>query len=147
MDDLPELRDIHLPEPIGLFPLGYGFISSVCILIFAALVFFFWRKAYLKSKKHYALQSIKNLNDATIDNICQISQMLRRICKIKHKKAVALYGKDWSSFLNQTGSFALDSKSLQILTDAPYALPQTTVAKQNFEQIKNFAVSWVEANL
>ena len=87
---MPELRDIHLPEPIGLFPLGYGFISSVCILIFAALVFFFWRKAYLKSKKHYALQSIKNLNDATIDNICQISQMLRRICKIKHKKAVAL---------------------------------------------------------
>ena len=93
MDDLPELRDIHLPEPIGLFPLGYGFISSICILVFAALVFFFWRKAYLKSKKHYALQAIKNLNDATIDSVCQISQMLRRICKIKHKKAVALYEK------------------------------------------------------
>ncbi len=147
MDDLPELRDIHLPDPIGLFPLGAGFWSLIFFLFAAALLFFIGRHYYLKSKKHYAIEFIKNIKKQDIDGVRQISEMLRRICKIKHKKAVALYNKQWADFLNKNSSVKLSNDVLNVLINAPYAPSQTPVSKTCFAQIKDFALSWVETNL
>lgn len=147
MDDLPELRDIHLPDPIGLFPLGFGFISLLVCLVLGLVFFFVFRHYYLKSKKHYALEFIKKIEDKNIEGVRQISEMLRRICKIKHKKAVALYNKQWADFLNKNTTSKLPSDVLQILIDAPYAPSLTPVSDAHFTQIKEFALNWVEANL
>ena len=147
MDDLPELRDIHLPEEMMMFPLGYGMIVLLVLALVFAVLFPFLKRAYLRSKKHYALCFLKNLRQENMKDVCQISEILRRVCKIRHKRAVALFGKPWADFLKKTTSGKLSQKEFDILINAPYAPLELNVEKKDFEAIKNFALQWVEDNL
>lgn len=147
MDNLSELRDIHLPEQINLFPLGYG--SVLLMIIFVCLVFSwpYLRRLYLQSKKNYAFRVLAALNQKNMAGVCKISELLRRICKIKHKKAVALYGADWANFLAQTSKRKLPKYQMDILINAPYAPAWLELSQNDFEALKNFATNWVENNL
>lgn len=147
MNDLPELRDIHLPEPIGLFPLGYGFLLLMGLAVCLMFLIPYLRYKYLKGKKKYAFDLLADLTTANMENVCRISELLRRICKIRHKKAVALYGADWASFLNKTGSAKLSDAQMTLLINAPYAPATNEVNQQDFMFVKNFAKQWVETNL
>lgn len=147
MDNLPLLRDIHLPGPVPRFPLGYGVIIFLALLAAVVLLSPYLRKLYLKSKKRYALILLKNMNESNIQNLCAISELLRRICKLKYKSAVALYGHDWAAFLNEKSSLKLPEKLMRLLIDAPYAPKNIQISKSDFEAIQNFAASFVETNL
>lgn len=147
MDNLPELRDIHLPQNISLFPLGYGailfFVLLICLIIFLP----YFRHLYLQSKKKYAFDFLNALTQKNMANVCQISELLRRICKIKHKKAVALFGEAWADFLGRTAKKKLPKYQMKILMNAPYAPAYNDVPEQDFNAIKDFAKDWVENNL
>ena len=56
MDNLPELRDIHLPsDGVSIFPLAYGWWGLLLLaiaMIFAVKIIFWFRK---NSKRIYAL--------------------------------------------------------------------------------------------
>ena len=100
--NLPELRDIHLPDGVSPFPPAYGWwviLGSVLLLLVLTELFLIIRR---KSKKRYALYLLQHIPQ---DNIAaaalQISEILRRICVFKYKEAAALYGKPWLEFLNQ----------------------------------------------
>ena len=147
MDNLPLLKDIHLPEPVTRFPLGYGVIIFLIFLTLFILCLPFLKKLYLKSKKMYALNFIRNLNEPNIQNLCLISEMLRRICKLKYQSAVSLYGQNWASFLNQKSSIKLPKNQMDLFINAPYAPKNIVVTKSDFELIQKFAVSFAEANL
>lgn len=147
MDNLPELRDIHLPEEIGLFPLGYGTIVLIVLLISLIALFPYFRRLYLQSKKKYAFDILNALQEQNMQSVCKISELLRRICKIKHKKAVALFGPAWIDFLNQTAANKLSEAQIKILVNAPYAPETLNIPEQDFNAVKDFAKSWVEANL
>ena len=54
MDNLPLLKDIHIPEPVTRFPLGYGMIILLVLLFLLVLFLPYIRKLYLKSKKRSA---------------------------------------------------------------------------------------------
>ena len=147
MDNLPELRDIHLPEEIGLFPLGYGTLALM--VLFAVLIVMtpYFRHLYLQSKKKYAFDFLNALTQKNMASVCKISELLRRICKIKHKKAVALYGDEWGDFLNKTSQVKLSKQQMKILLNAPYAPLWLEVSRDDFSALRNFAQKWVEANL
>lgn len=147
MDNLPLLKDIHLPDPITRFPLGYGIILLTLVLILLICLFPYFKKLYLKSKKRFTLHLLKGINDANISNLCLISEILRRICKLKHQSAVSLYGTAWADFLNQKSTVKLPSKLMQLLVNAPYAPKNTTIPPSDFKAIQDFAVSFTENNL
>jgi len=147
MNDLPLLRDIHLPDPIGLFPLGYGSLLLMGLFAVFVLSLPYLRYTYLKSKKKYALDLLQLITDKKMKSVCQISELLRRICKIKHKKAVALYGMPWADFLSKTTSQKLSPSQMQILINAPYAPSESQISDNDFDSIKTFAKHWVETNL
>ena len=147
MNNLPELRDIHLPEKISLFPLGYGAVFLMALLVCAVLLWPYFRHLYLQSKKKYAFDFLGALTQKNMASVCKISELLRRICKIKHKKAVALYGTDWADFLNQTAKQKLPKQQMTILINAPYALASSVLSDGDFSALKNFAKDWVESNL
>lgn len=147
MDDLPELRDIHLPEEITRFPLGYGVICFFVILALLVLILPYLRHLYLKSRKYYALNLIKAINKADMEGVCKISEVLRRVCKVKHKKAVSLYGKDWAEFLQKKTSHQIAKKQMDLLINAPYAPSVANVQEKDFEALKSFALLFVEENL
>ena len=148
-DNLPELRDIHLPFGVSMFPpaVGWWVILLGIILIFvAAELFVILRK---KSKKRFAL---KLLNKIDANNIVlaakDMSEILRRICVFKYKEAAALTGNDWVKFLNSKGGGRLIGKTAQLLINAPYiAKNSKEYSIDNVRELRAFCLAWIGDNL
>jgi len=106
-----------------------------------------FRKLYLKSKKRYALKILNSINQKDVAALCKISEILRRTCLIKHKDAVTLSGADWAIFLNKHSHTKIEKSLLSLLVDAPYMPESKQITADDFDKIKNFALSFVEDNL
>lgn len=148
-DNLSELRDIHIPEGVSVFPPAYGWYVIFCILILCFLavrLYFIWRQ---KSRKRYALSLISELNIATVvPSAIKISELLRRICVYRYPEAVSLKGIAWLNFLCSHTKYKLSEQSAELLLNAPYV----DASKHNFNQnclndLIKFAKSWIGDNL
>lgn len=148
-DNLPELRDIHLPEGVSMFPPAYGWwvilASIIAIFIIIELVLFIRRK----SKKLYAMRLIKQVhNQNIVASALQMSEILRRICVYKYKAAAVLFGEEWIEFLNQHSKSKLEGKAANLLIDAPYIAQDTkTYNVEDVLVLQNFCKNWIGENL
>lgn len=148
-NNLPELRDIHLPDDVSAFPPAYGWwvLIGGALIIFALLeAILFFRK---KSKKLYALRLINRIQEHNVVvSALQMSEILRRICVYKYKNAATLFGKEWIDFLNSHSKYKLEGKAAGLLVDAPYIAQNTqTYTAENAETLKNFCKNWIGENL
>ncbi len=148
-DNLPYLRDIHLPGGVSAFPPAYGWWVILGGIILSVLIYkliFFYIK---KSKKRFALKLINSLKEEEIiSSSVKISELLRRICVYKYKEAVTLSGSKWIEFLNSKSPQRLSINAAKLLANSPY-LPLRTDAfgKEDFKDLQNFAKAWVGENL
>ena len=148
-DNLPELRDIHIPHGLSEFPMGYGWWVVVLIFILSWGAYKFIRFAITKSKKRYAL---KLLNDNNVNNIKKsasaMSEVLRRICVYKYPEALVLSGQEWVNFLNKHSKSKLDAKTSELLVNAPY-MPDTSDSYdvEILQKLKVFCIKWIGENL
>ncbi|MDD4556638.1 MAG: DUF4381 domain-containing protein [Alphaproteobacteria bacterium] len=149
MDNLPELRDIHLPNGVSFFPPAYGWgvilFGIICLIIFYEL----WRIAQQKSKKRYALKVLSQLDQKNIiASAVTISELLRRICVYKFPQASSLYGKDWIAFLNQKTEQTATANTAELLMNAPYLNQETSAfSKHDLEDLILFSKDWIGENL
>jgi hypothetical protein len=149
MDNLPELKDIHLPEGVSFFPPAYGWwvmLFGVVFLVFLGKLFLVLRQ---KSKKRFALRAINNIRTANIiDNAVQLSEILRRICVLKYKNAAALSGSEWLDFLNSKITRKLSGRPAELLANAPY-LPtdRHSYGLDDLTALRAFCRHWIGANL
>ena len=148
-ENLPELRDIHLPEGVSVWPPAYGWWvilgEALCFVLIIALV----QLLRKKSKKLYALHLLKNIYcNNSLRSVVEMSALLRRICVFKYKEAMTLYGEDWLNFLNSHSSKKLEGESAQLLLDAPYMknLPQD-FKSGNVVRLRLFCQNWIGENL
>ena len=148
-NNLPELRDIHLPEGVSIFPPAYGWFVILAVIFVAYLSYVLIAYLRRKSKKIYAVKMLNNLqNDDIIGSAKQVSIILRKICLFKYKNAVSLKARDWAEFLNNHSKTKLSLKSASLLIDAPYInISSSTYNEQDLVELKNFATSWVGENL
>ncbi len=147
MDNLPLLRDIHLPEEISAFPLGYGWavIAGVLVLLYAGYCLLQYIRT--KSKKYYALKLLQNAAADDLSSARQISEILRRICVYKYKEAASLFGEKWIDFLNTKSRIKITNSAAELLVYAPY-MPQSERFKpEDYQQLKTFAKNWIGENL
>lgn len=86
--NLPELRDIHLPEGVSAFPPAYGWwviLGGILLLLLLTELFLIVRR---KSKKRYALYLLAHVRqENAVAAALQMSEILRRICVYKYKEA------------------------------------------------------------
>ena len=148
MNNLPEIKDIHIPDTVSMFPLAYGWWVIIAVLILLSILIKVIIFIIKTSKKYYALKELENLD--TIDNIeavIGVSNLLRRICSIKHKNAAALYGKEWVDFLTSNG-LSLSSEASNLLIYAPFMDKKSkNFNTQHVEEIKAFCKKWIGDNL
>ncbi len=147
-NNLPELRDIHLPDEIAMFPHAYGW--GVILLAAAGLFFVFWllRKLHRRSKKKYALSVLAACPEEPVAGAAEISRLLRRICLLKHKEASALFGQEWVDFLNSRCRTKLSGKAAKLLADAPYIGKNSQIyGSEELNILKNFCRKWIGENL
>ena len=147
MDNLPLLKDIHLPEPIWMFPLGWFWF----VLIFAPIgVYFTYRVfSYIigKSKKYYALKLLKDAKENNAKSVELISEVLRRICLYKYKSAITLFGNEWINFLNDHSKMKLKGSVAELLVYGMYVPQNKQYNNKDYDSLRKFARQWIGENL
>ena len=147
-NNLPELRDIHLPDGVSAFPPAYGWwimLLSILAVIAMAYLFMLVRR---KSKKIYALHLLNNIYcNNSIPAVIEMSAILRRICVFKYKEATSLSGADWLSFLNSKAKKQLTGKPAELLISAPY-IPHDSkgFSREDVVKIRQFCREWIGEN-
>ena len=149
MNNIPEIRDIHIPQGVSIYPLAYGWwvMLFVGILSIVGTWFIFW--AIKKSKKYYALKTLNNIQvSAIVSSAIEMSELLRRICNVKYKDASSLYGKEWSEFLVNKTDFKISEKALRLLIFAPFMdINSNEYSIEDAQELKDFCKNWIGANL
>ncbi len=148
-DNLPELRDIHLPEGVSAFPLGYGWWIILFAIPAAFITYYAIKFIINKSKKHFALSFLARINTGTPSQAAtSISEILRRICIYKYPSAASLSGDDWILFLNSKSKTKLGKGAANLLKNAPYMPPSTDRTNaENLIELKRFCQKWIGENL
>lgn len=148
-DPLAQLRDIHLPEAVGLWPLAPGW--WILIALFLALVagsIWYWRKRVISMAfKREALSQLEALNDLRDNNGLQYVQALNALLKqtalTAHARAevAALSGQQWLEYLDQHFSqSAFVSGAGRCLADAPY---KPSLATEELSALHLLAQQWI----
>ena len=132
MDNLPELRDIHLPSTdISVFPLAYGWWLVLATIVAIVLLL---------------LNSLKD--NHSVAAAAKMSEILRRICVRQYPEAVALTDKKWIAFINSKTKEKLSARTAELLSEAPY-MP-TDIEKYSSADIDDlwrFCNRWIGDNL
>lgn len=149
MNNLPEIRDIHIPDGVSVFPLAYGWWVVLSVIIVCTVCFWAIRKAIKTSRKYYALKKLKEINiENPITAAIKISELLKRICISKYKNASALYGNEWIDFLNKHATVKLIGNAANLLIYAPFIGEKSnTYTTKEIDELKHFTQIWIGENL
>lgn len=108
-DPLAQLRDLHLGEPIGAWPLAYGWylLIGLTLVLFTAFICFVYRAYQHQKPKKEALNALAllekdyQLNLNANDTAYQITLLLKRVCfaYASREKVASLHSNDWIKFL------------------------------------------------
>ena len=150
-NDLP-LRDIHLPDPVGLWPLAYGWWLLFVGGLVGALVAGLWRRH--RRRRQPLRQALVALDDASVlheqgksaEAMQLVSTTLRRLAMTLSVEDVAgLTGDTWLAWLDSRWSRAgFATGPGRLLVEAPYRPPAGIDAAEAQEVIA-LARGWVQA--
>ena len=148
-DNLPELRDIHLPtEAVSIWPLAYGWWLTMLMIVMIVGLFFLFALLHRRNKKIYAQRLLSAIDCRCPDAAVKMSEILRRICVYKYPHAATLFGQAWLDFLNDKSPEKLDEKSAHILLNAPYSSPlKNSFETSDIAKLRKFCNQWIGENL
>ena len=147
---LAKLHDIHLPAPIGWWPLAPGWYFLLLLgLILIALDIYFIRRQYIHGQaKRQALkllemyeQTYRREQNSQASSM-KVSELLRRVALVyfPREEVASLQGEAWLEFLNKTSKGIDFTKLRHYLLDIPYQ-PATDIDLQPLFQS---AKAWIK---
>ncbi|KTD11643.1 hypothetical protein Lgra_1101 [Legionella gratiana] len=149
-DPLAQLKDIHLPTPIGWWPLAPGWYVVIALIVLISIFIsyrIYTNYRHAKAKKHallllmnYQKQYEKERNVALAS--AHISELLRRVALAYYprEEVASLHGEDWLRFLNETGKGIDFNLVRNMLLDAPFKTDQTL----DLNPLFNTAQLWIK---
>lgn len=151
---LKDLRDIHLPDPIGFWPLAVGWYFLIALfLIFAILVVVYLiRRSRRLQSRRYMLQRLEELRERyakdadAVAIAAELSALLRRasLVSFPRREVAGLQGEQWLNFLDETGATREFTQGIgRVLLTAPYQ-PQ---AQFEVNALLDLAARWVSQNV
>jgi hypothetical protein len=144
---LQQLRDIHLPAPVGWWPPAPGWWLLLTLLIATLLIAFFWIKKYRQRNRYrrLALQQLHALRTQPHDNF-SLPQAVNRLLKqtalaaYPRQRVAALNGADWLLFLDSgLKQPRFSEPTLRALTTTYQTEPETVAP----EVLLNAAEYWI----
>lgn len=145
---LNQLRDIHLPDPVGWWPLAPGWYILAALLLFGFFLMIRQAHLYYKNQlpkrqalklldnyqKEYALKKNNPLFSA------KISELLRRVALVYYPRhqVAGLKGDDWINFLNQSAKDCDFNAVKELLTEAPYRSNEESSLTPLFKRAKQW---------
>ncbi|MDH4195456.1 MAG: DUF4381 domain-containing protein [Nitrospirota bacterium] len=133
---LQDLRDVHLPDPISLWPPALGWWIVFGLMV-AGVIVFIWMRAYRYRtkarrlamaelgavKQHYKIHK----NDQWV--VQRLSEITRRyaMANFPRTEVAGLVGSSWLGFLDRTGGTNQFTEGVgHVLSSGPYQ-PQSLV--------------------
>lgn len=132
---LAQLRDIHLPAPIGLWPLAVGWVvlAALLFLVFFMVTWFAIRHYHAQRGRRQALSVLARYQQENQRqpnsqlSAARVSELLKRVALLYYPRTevASLQGDAWVDFLNKTAN-NLDFNTVRILLiERPYQPPQS----------------------
>ena len=130
---LSALRDIHLPETVGLWPLAPGWWVLAAVLFGVSLFFFVWIRARRRSPNRTALALVEDLSqrfDEDHDAVALatgLSEVLRRMALVRFGRtsAAPLHGAARArSMAHGKGQNTVSQELIERLETVVYAGPR-----------------------
>ena len=148
-ENLPELRDIHLPSDVSMWPPAYGWFVILGVIVLSIYTYKLYKYWRLKSRKVYALRLLAELDrNQIVPSATAISELLRRVCVYRYPEAVSLEGEEWLKFLQKHTKKQADKESASLLLNAPYINPEkNSYTTQQLADLISFAQYWIGENL
>jgi hypothetical protein len=149
MEPLP-LKDIHLPQPVGWWPLAPGWWLVVCalLMLLLAAVFLYRRMQQLAAlrtagKMLLALKNQPQHND--LQTLVALSALLRRVAisRAGRTDVAALSGSAWLAWLDRPFADAPFSQGVgRCLADAQYR--QSPPADTDMQALFKLCERWLK---
>lgn len=149
VDPLAQLKDIHLPESIGWWPLAAGWYVAIglfCVFV-ASLCYWFYKKRRDAQAKNQALRLLLQYTERyerernAAMTCAQVSELLKRVALAyfpRHDIA-SLHGEAWIHFLNQSARGVDFAAVKTLLLETPF---KNTDSVDVTPLLKN-AESWI----
>lgn len=137
---LDQLKDIHLPDPISIWPLGMGWWVLIALIIcFVALTAWWIKKNQWKRVAKQQLLSYEPV--ASVDYYYQINRSLKQIAVQRFGSQCAqLSGPRWLEFLDDQLKDPLFSREVPEFGEAP----DNPNAKPDPESVQRIALLWLK---
>jgi hypothetical protein len=150
---LTELKDIQLPEPIGWWPIAWGWWFLLGVLIVLTLVIGIWwrRNRYRFLAKKILNQYYKDYQQTTsaLHYVQQLAQLLRQTAMMAYgtETIASLQGHSWLVFLNsKTKKPIFDTDTAPYLIQAPFCDESyfaAHFASMDIDQLHHLALRWI----
>ncbi|WP_447969863.1 DUF4381 domain-containing protein [Nitrospira sp. M1] len=149
MDPLEQLRDLHMPDPVSLWPPAFGW-WIVLLLVFLCVAIGLWFKRYRQATapRRVALAALLDLQTSfnethdTTTLMAGLSQLLRRYALVcfGRQNVAGLTGVAWLKFLDEQGKTPLFSgeQVQQALTAVPYGAQGSVDAEEMATLVKRW---------
>lgn len=118
---LEQLKDIHLPEPISWYPLAIGWWIVIALAVIAVILGVWWLLSKRQRLQKNILAELQQLpTDAPLHFVSELSALLRRISIYCQGQSVqTLSGQAWADFLS-AGQHGMPQHVANALANAPY---------------------------
>ena len=145
-DPLANLKPLHNPEAIPLWPPAPGWWILLALLILAAVVYSWFR--HQRRLQRHALHELDQLQrqDLTASQLAnQVNQLLKRYALVCYSpnEVAGLSGKNWLRFLKKSSDEHMFSRAGKLLLDTPY---QRKAKRGDERALFDFAASWIKRN-
>lgn len=156
MNPLEQLKDIHLPDPVPLWPpaIGWWVLAALTLLCLAALLIFLLRQHRKQRYRRLARQRLEQLyrdyqqerND--LEYLLNINRLLKQVSVNHYDKTQVsrLSGEAWLRFLDQTGNTQAFSQGPgRVLATGPYAsAEQLSTRRTDIEPLYRCCSDWIK---
>lgn len=149
-EGIAALKDIHLPMPVGFWPLapGWYLLMVLVFMLGFSLLYFGYRKTAHARPRKQALALLKQYQslyekDKNSQLICsRVSELIRRVALVYYprEQVAGLHGDAWIAFLNETAK-GVDFKPVQyLLLELPFKPSQDV----NLEPLFTQTIIWIK---
>lgn len=149
MNPLQELKDIHIPAVIDIWPPAYGWWLLVMLVTLGIGVLTIWllnvRK--IRRAKRQTLHALQRLDSSSLDCVSQLNQLLKRVAMayFPTQNIQKMHNENWTAFLvktlpnNKVKDFSASFASMQQSLYQPHLSENT-----DFPSYQQSVQSWIK---
>ncbi|MBO1924827.1 DUF4381 domain-containing protein [Thiomicrorhabdus sp. 6S3-12] len=149
---LQQLHDIHLPDPIGWWPLAFAWwilLLSITSIIIGVIWYFtdLRRRNVYRRQAQETLQSIMHSEQSSNQKIMHINALLKQVAITAYgrRRVAALHQQQWIDFLKENAGYIAQPPQIKQIQQAAYA-PENENSLQLLAQWHDYAARWIKGH-